>query len=54
MALPETGDRPGSGSRIVHGGCGFSELARVGFDNQTLRKIRDLSHIRHLTMHNAA
>src|SRR5450631_3157080 len=27
-----------------------SEMARVGFDNKTLRKIKDVSHIRHLAM----
>ena len=34
-------------------GVVLSEMARVGFDTQTLREIRWLSHIRQLAVHNA-
>ena len=34
------GDRPASGNRIGHGGCGLAEIARIGFDNQILYEIR--------------
>jgi hypothetical protein len=33
-------------------GVVLSEMARVGVDNQTIREIRYLSHIRQLALHN--
>ena len=51
--LPETDDRPGNGSvGIVHGGYGSAEIARIGFDNQILRKISRLSYTRQPLVHN--
>jgi hypothetical protein len=53
IVLPETGDRLGSGSiESIMAGVVLSEMARVGVDNQTIREIRYLSHIRQLALHN--
>src|SRR5208282_3072261 len=45
----QTGQRQ---HRIVHGGCGSPEIARIGFDNQILRKISRLGYSRQPAMHN--
>src|SRR5271166_2331500 len=52
--LPETDDQTGQRQhRIVHGGCGSPEVARIGFDNQILHEISRLGHSRLPTTHNA-
>jgi hypothetical protein len=38
--------------RIVHGGCGLAEIARIGLDNQILHEISYLRHTRQPAMHN--
>jgi len=39
--------------RIDHDGCSFPEAALIGFSNQIIHRIRDLSYIRQPAMHNA-
>ena len=51
LALPRTGDRPGSGSIGSFMADGLpSKIARIGFSNQILRDSNGLSYIRRPTV----